>query len=118
MYRVQRGNKFNNRKTDYNGRTYHSAKEADYARTLDLLKHSIDASKRVVSWKPQPRFELRVYGSLIGHYTPDFDVEYADGHREIVEVKGFMTTDFRLRWKIFEAMMEHDHPEVELVIIR
>jgi hypothetical protein len=118
MYLQKRGNKFNNRSTMYEGRVYHSAKEADFAKTLNLLKHAVDASKRVVSWKPQPRFELRVYGSLIGHYTPDFDVQYADGHREIVEVKGFETIDWKLRWKIFEAMMEHDHPEIDLVIIK
>jgi hypothetical protein len=61
---------------------------------------------------------MRVYGRLIGHTRQISMFSMPNGHREICEVKGFETIDFKLRRKIFEPMMEHDHPKVDLVIIK
>ena len=38
-------------------------------------------------------------------YTPDFLVEYDDGRREVIEVKGVRTRDYLLRKKLFLHMM-------------
>lgn len=35
-------------------------------------------------------------------YIADFEVHYADGRVEVVDVKGFETTDFKLKKKLFE----------------
>ena len=38
-------------------------------------------------------------------YTADFFVKFADGHSEVIEVKGVRTRDYLLRKKMFLHMM-------------
>ena len=98
------GNKYGARKTTMYGHTFDSKREAEYY--LELL----DLKRRgeVVSITLQPSFELLEgfvdnagYKQLPITYTPDFLVEYADGHTEVVEVKGMKTRDYILRKKLF-----------------
>lgn len=102
--RRKAGNKYGAKKTTVYGRTFDSKREAEYY--LELL----DLKRRgeVVSITLQPSFELLEgfvdnagYKQLPITYTPDFLVEYADGHTEVVEVKGMKTRDYILRKKLF-----------------
>jgi hypothetical protein len=99
---------------DYDGNQYHSIKEAKYARDLDWRKKAGE----IKSWKRQVKQMLYAYGKHICDYYIDFVVEYADGTIEMVEVKGFETDTWRLKWKLFEAQMQETQPNVLLTIIR
>jgi len=100
----KRGNKYGAKKTTVYGHMFDSKREAEYY--LELL----DLKRRgeVVSITLQPSFELLEgfvdnagYKQLPITYTPDFLVRYADGHTEVVEVKGMKTRDYILRKKLF-----------------
>jgi len=92
-------NRYNTNATrqTYQGRSYHSKAEAAYAMYLDqLLK-----TKQIKSWKPQHKIELRgENGGLICNYYIDFLVELDGGVTELVEVKGFPTDIWEMKWKL------------------
>jgi len=109
MWIDKRQNKYGNVSKEYNGRYYHSKKEAAYAQDLDLLKRAGE----VIEWKPQVRISLDVNGYHICNYIVDFEVETKTG-TEYHEVKGFETEIWRLKRKLFEAI----HQDKTLVVIR
>lgn len=80
--------KLRNIRTEYDGRTYDSRKEASFAAGLDQAKLASHPAERVKEWIPQVRFELAVNGILICKYVLDFKVTYADGTTRYVDVKG------------------------------
>lgn len=94
------------KKQTYNHRSYHSMQEAGYAMYLDqLLKE-----KKIKSWKPQVKIELfGENGSHICNYYIDFKIEHSDGKTEYVEVKGFATAIWRLKWKLFNDKFGKDN---------
>lgn len=93
-------NKYNNQSSIYNGISYHSKKEAAYAQELDLRVKAKD----IKSWKRQEKIELKVNGEQIANYYIDFVITHNDKTKEYVEVKGFETGVWRLKWKLFEAI--------------
>jgi hypothetical protein len=92
--------KYHNRTNDYGGEIYHSIKEAGYAAELDLRVKAHD----IRSWERQIRIPLDVRGYHICNYIIDFVVTHNDGIKEYVEVKGFETDIWRLKWKLFCAL--------------
>ena len=107
--------KYFNRKTDYNGIKYDSRKDAAFAQSLDLQMHA-RGPDRVESWERQVRFPVHVNDRLVCTYVCDFLVRYADGRKELVEVKGVWTDVARLKRKLFEATFLADHPGIEYVV--
>ena len=106
--------KYKNVPRDYGGGvTYHSTKEARYARDLEVR---IRAGE-ILGWERQVKVELYAYGTHICDYYVDFLVSYPNGEKEYVEVKGFSTPAFRLKWKLFCAQMNSSHPEIKLTIV-
>lgn len=95
--------KYRNKKTVYKGQTYHSLKEAEYARSLDYLRKATDSKHKVVSYTTQVPFPIEINGKKICTYYADFVVAYADGRSEIVDVKGYKTAMYRLKKKMVEA---------------
>lgn len=95
------GNKYGAKKTEYNGRTFDSKKEAEYAEQLDLLRKAAGESDKVVDVEYQVPYKLEVQGSVIGKYILDFKVTYADGRVEHVDVKGMKSgAAYQMfRWK-------------------
>lgn len=96
--------KYNNKKVVYAGITFDSKAERDYyLYLLDLKQRGI-----VTDIQLQPSFLLqekfRKNGKLYREitYKADFEVTYADGHVEIIDVKGMMTKDFAIKRKLFE----------------
>jgi len=104
MYFERKQNRYGNvaQSTVYNGVSYHSKKEAAYAAELDLLVRA----KEIKSWDRQVRISLDVNGFHICNYIIDFVVHHNDGTEEYVEVKGFQTEVWRLKWRLFEALYE------------
>ena len=66
----QKLSKYKNQRSTYDGYTYQSKLEAEYAQQLDwMLK-----AKEIKSWRRQVPLELRVNGHLVTTYRVDFEV--------------------------------------------
>ena len=101
-------NKYHAQKTTVCGRTFDSKREADYY--LELLARK--QAGEIVRIGFQPSYTLLAgFKDNQGNrqkpitYTADFFVTYADGHSEVIEVKGVRTRDYQLRKKLFLHMM-------------
>lgn len=94
------GNKYRAVSSSYNGIQYHSKFEAAYAADLDLRVKAGD----IKGWERQRKLSLDVNGYHIANYFIDFVVIHNDGSEELVEVKGFETEVWRLKWKLAEAI--------------
>lgn len=96
--------KYGNKKVVRDGITFDSAMEAKYYNHLKQLQ----AQGIVTSFELQPRFVLLPKFEKNGKkyreigYNADFTVHYADGHTEVVDIKGMVTQQFELRKKLFE----------------
>lgn len=123
------GTKYNNAKIEYDGEKFDSMLELTYYKYLLLLKEA----KVVKKIERQPTYELipafdkngKHYRAI--KYTPDFRVTYynkdkepkresdkkKDEYIEIVEVKGFPDTAFKIRVRLFEYL----YKDANLVII-
>jgi len=88
--------KYNATRTEYNGVKYDSKREAEYACTLDMLKQAGE----VVQWLRQIPFYLP--GGV--RYVCDFEVFWANGTVEFIDVKGMETATFKQKKKQVEAL--------------
>lgn len=109
-------NKYNAKSMVYNGTKYHSKLEASYAMELDWR---IKAGE-VKSWTGQHKFDLRVNGEHICNYYIDFRAVMADNTIEYIEVKGFSTDLWRLKFRITEATFDEltKGEKAKLVLIK
>lgn len=111
--------KYHNKATATGGIIYHSKKESKYAQDLEFRKKAGD----IKDWKRQVRLDLRAYGKHICYYAMDFIVEHNDGTFEMVEVKGFATDVWRLKWALLEAMNDagefnEQYPGLKLTVMK
>lgn len=104
----KKANKYNARKTTVCGHTFDSKREAEIY--LDLLSRKQHGE--IIRIGLQPSYTLlEGFRDNQGNkqraitYTADFFVTYADGHSEVIEVKGVRTRDYLLRKKMFLHMM-------------
>lgn len=113
-------NKYNAKKQNYASiqgfsHRYDSLKEASYAMELDWR---IKAGE-VKSWSTQHKFSLDINETHICNYYIDFRVELTDGSIEYVEVKGFETDLWRMKWRITKAILhEIAEPNARLRLIK
>ena len=96
--------KYHNHSTTYNGHTYHSKLEANYAAELDLRVRAGD----IKSWERQVKLDLKVNGYHINNYYIDFVIKHNSGAYEFLEIKGMELEPWKTNWKILEATFE-DH---------
>lgn len=113
MHRVRYGSKYGNKKQEVNGISYHSKKEASYAHDLNLRKVSGD----IKDWERQVKISLDIGKYHIANYYIDFVVTHNDERKEYVEVKGYETAEWRLKWKLFEALYS-EIPNTILTIVK
>ena len=116
MYIQRSGNKYHSKTQTVGGVTYHSKLEAAYAEELILRQKAGD----IKSWERQVKLDLRVNGTHITNYFIDFIITHNDDRREFLEVKGFETEVWRMKWKILEATFD-DHktgPDDSLTVIK
>jgi hypothetical protein len=76
--------KWRNQITEYNGRKYHSKKEAEFAKDLDIQQKA----KEVIKIEPQVPFILKIGDIKMAKYVLDFRVTYKDGSIKHYDVKG------------------------------
>lgn len=101
------------KKQEYNGFRYDSGFEADYARELDLRVKAKD----IKSYDRQVNLELIVNDYIVCTYRIDFIIYHNDGIIEYVEIKGWQSDTWKLKWKLFEALYA-DKPDVKLTIVQ
>jgi hypothetical protein len=96
--------KFNAKRTEIDGITFDSKTEGEYYLHLKQQQEQ----GLIDSYELQPRFILQEGFKKDGKhirpikYVADFDVWKLDGTREIIDVKGFETADFKIKRKLFE----------------
>ena len=112
--KYQNRNKYKAVKQTFNGRSYHSKKEAEYAQQLHLRKLAGEITEII------PQYPLRLYvkDKKICNYFIDFKITLADGTVQLIEVKGFETALWRLKWKLTEALLDELEPGAELVLVK
>lgn len=101
-----KGSKYHNQRTEYNGEMYDSKKEADYARRLQFLKHAKKLEDRVIDIERQVPFTITVgkRGKAVATYFADFRVTYGDLRQEVIDVKGVRTGVYILKKKLVEEI--------------
>jgi hypothetical protein len=105
--------KYRNVRVEYNGVSYQSKKECAYAQELDLRKRAGD----IKSWVRQVKIDLTVNGKHITNYFIDFLIMHNDDSFEYVEVKGYETEEWKLKWKIFNILYENI-PNTKLTLVK
>jgi len=103
-------NKFGSIKQTYNGFSYDSKREAEYAAELDWLMEA----KEVKKWERQHKISIDINGKHICNYYVDFKVYFNDGRIEYHEVKGYETAVWKLKWKLSQAI----YPDNNFVLIK
>lgn len=94
-------NKYNSKITFYNGQKFHSKKEAEHAKKLDLLIKA----KKIKSYSRQHKIPISINGHHICNYIVDFVILKKDNTKELHEVKGFMTPVAKIKIKMAEATL-------------
>ena len=101
--------KYKSKKIELDGHVFDSQAEAKYYTHLKWLQEAGE----ILFFRLQPRYELqesfRKNGKLHRkiEYVADFEVHHVDGSIETVDVKGFETTDFAIKRKLFEKKYPH-----------
>ena len=95
-------NKYKNKKTIVDGIKFDSEMESHYYIYLKQLKEIGE----VVGFVLQPPYLLQEGFNLNGKrirpitYKADFKVIYKDGHEEVIDVKGKLTEEFKIKRKM------------------
>ena len=103
-------NKFGAVRQTYKGRSYHSKLEARHAEELDWRVKAGEITEII----PQFKIEIKVRGVFICNYYIDFRIRLADKSYEYIEVKGFETDIWRMKWRLVTAL----HPTWKFVIVK
>lgn len=107
-------NKYNAKKQTYNGRKYDSTLEAKVAEELDWqLKKG-----ELVEVKEQVKIPLIVKGVLICTYICDFKTVDKHGGIKYIEAKGMELPVWRIKKKLFLALLQEIDPGAEFKIIK
>lgn len=102
----QTKSKYNNVKQTFNGRSYDSKAEAKIGMWLE------DRKKKGEIKDYHNQVPIDLYGengTRVARYKIDFVIDHNDGSEEYLEVKGFETAVWRLKWKLTEDKFKEDH---------
>lgn len=101
--------KYNSTKIELDGHVFDSKAEAKYYEVLTLKQNN----EEILFFRLQPRYELQESFKKSGklhrkiEYVADFEIHHLDGSIETIDVKGFETTDFSIKRKLFEKKFPH-----------
>lgn len=106
-------NKFNAKKTEFNGRKFDSKFEASVAEELELRKKAkdikdYDCQYKIEAWAHLPD---GTPAFKVSHKV-DFRIHHNDGSYELYEAKGIETADYKMRRKFLEELwlpLHKDH---------
>lgn len=108
------GNKYNATKVKNQKGTFDSKLEYEYSLILDDLLRR----KQIIGYNRQVAIDL--YGenkTRICSYKLDYVVHHLDGSLEYVEVKGFQTNTWRIKWKLAKDWLKSQPAGTKLVLI-
>jgi len=91
------------------GHKHDSRWEAKYCNDLELLKRG----GAIKGYDVQVPFDLKVNDALICVHRVDFVVYNQEGNKEVHEPKGFESSDWKIKKKLFEAL----YPEIPYFVI-
>lgn len=106
----RRVNKYRNKKVKWMGEWYQSKLEMCMAQELFFRLKAND----IIRYERQVPFTLTVKGDKIAIYKVDFLVYHREGPLEVIECKGVMTSDARLKIKLFKVL----YPEYKFTLIK
>jgi uncharacterized Zn finger protein (UPF0148 family) len=107
-------NKYGAKRTEFNGHRYDSKFEAQIAEDLDLRLKAKDIKKV----DRQVKIALEAYGKRITNYYIDFIITHNDDHLEYLEVKGYETDVWKMKWKMLEAKVAQEDPGAEMTVLK
>jgi hypothetical protein len=107
-------NKYGAKRAEWNGRSFDSTGEMEYAQQLDILKKAGEI-KRVTY---QHKLRLEHDGEFICDYLIDFRIVMADGTIELHEFKGMETDVWKQKWKLTKAQLPELEPNATLKLIK
>ena len=107
-------NKYHAKTCVYDGFNYDSIAEANYAMELDWRLKAREFER----WERQVPIRIEVNGYHICTTKVDFLIHHKDGNKELVEVKGFETPDYRIKKKLIEAVFLYEHPEYGYTLVK
>lgn len=115
----KRHNKFNAKKTEFNGKIYDSKHEANTAASLEVRKKAKDIKDyetqfRIEAWAHRETGEK----AFLVRHKVDFRVHENDGSYTLLEAKGVETSDYTWRRKFLEHIWLPDHPDHKYEVIK
>lgn len=100
-------NKYNAQKTRVDGHLFDSKMEAEY---YEILKSQTMIGGQIQHIDVHPVMTLP--GGI--RYKPDFMIYWVTSEIEVIDVKGVMTKDFKIKRKLFDET----HPLAPLVVVQ
>lgn len=97
------GNKFGNKKCEWEGIKFDSQRERDVFMQYRML----EKAGKITQLEPHPIYRIVINGVKIGKYTPDFQFREMDGSLRVFDVKSKITaatTIFRFKKRCVEAL--------------
>ena len=99
--RIERGNKYSNRKVEVDGITFHSKKEGKRYQDLSIL----EKAGMIQALELQPRYTMVINDRKVTTYVADF--RYTEDGKTVVEdTKGFKTDVYKLKKKLMLALYD------------
>jgi hypothetical protein len=101
--------KYGSKKIELDNYIFDSQLEARYYTQLKWLQDN----KQILFYRMQPRYLLQEAFEKHGKkyrridYVADFEIHHLDGSIEVIDCKGFETTDFKIKKKLFEYKYPH-----------
>ena len=92
-------------KRTFDGIVFDSIVEMKFYKEYVLPKHE---NGEILEYEMQKQYELQPKFSYMGksvraiNYVADYVITYADGHTEVIDIKGQETSDFKIKKKLFE----------------
>lgn len=111
--------KYFNKKIEIDGYKFDSKAEGKYYLDLKLRKSAGD----IVDFELQPEYVIQEkfrdrYGACREiKYRADFLVVHNNGMREIVDVKGFKTIEFKIKWKMMRKLFKDKEDSFILTLV-
>jgi hypothetical protein len=112
-------NKYGNKKIVIDGIKFASQAEGRYYIFLKTQKEN----KKIIDFQMQVKIELQPKFKYEGktvlpiHYIVDFIIYHKDGIQEYVDVKGYSTSEFKLKWKMLKYKVRNEQA-VKLTIVK
>lgn len=117
--RTSKPNKYGAKRCTYNGYSYDSRFEAQWAMNLDLLLKAGE----ILGWDRQYTVHMTAHDSqgnprLTMKHKVDFRVHELNGTFTLLEAKGVETADYRTRKRWLEKLWLPEHPDHRYQVVK